>query len=165
MYADADWGHDIDSHRSVSGYVFLLRDSAISWSAKKQPTVAGSSTEAEYMSLSYAARQGLWIRWLLIELSLKLESIPTTIYVDNQGAIDLSKDSRHHGRTKHIDIQHHFIRERIEDQTFEIVYCPSNLMLADGLTKPLPRERFVHMVEGLGLLLYWGSVLEITILT
>ena len=92
MYADSDWGRDIDNHCSVSGYVFLLGDLAISWSAKKQPTVAGSSTEAEYMSLSYAARQGLWIRRLLIELGLELESIPTTIYVDNRGAIDLSKD-------------------------------------------------------------------------
>lgn len=83
MYADADWGCDIDNRQSVSSYVFLLGDSAISWSAKKQPTVAGSSTKAEYMSLSHAAQQGLWIHHLLIELSLELESIPTTIFVDN----------------------------------------------------------------------------------
>ena len=62
VYADSDWGHDIDNHRSVSGYVFMLGESAISWSAKKQPTVAASSTEAEYMSVSHTARQGLWIQ-------------------------------------------------------------------------------------------------------
>jgi hypothetical protein len=68
--------------------------------------------------------------------------------------MDLSKEARHHQCTKHIDIHHHFIRERVEDRTFEIIHCPSELMLADGLTKLLPRDGFSKMVEGLGLLLY-----------
>jgi hypothetical protein len=138
----------------VSGYVFLLGDSAISWNSKMQTTVAASSTEAEYMSLSHAARQGLWMRRFLVEIGLELEGIPTTVFLDNKGAMDLSKDSRHHARTKHIDIHHHFIRERVEDGTFHIVHCPSNQMLADGLTKPLPRELFSHMIGGLGLISY-----------
>jgi hypothetical protein len=153
-YSDSDWGRDIDSRRSISGYVFLLGDSVIAWSSKQQPTVAVSATEGEYMSGSYATRQGLWLRRLLTEIGLELDDIPTTLFLDNRGAMDLSKEARHHQRTKHIDIHHHFIHERVEDRTFEIIHCPSELMLADGLTKPLPRDGFSKMVEGLGLLLY-----------
>ena len=153
-YSDSDWGRDIDSRRSISGYVFLLGDSVIAWSSKQQSTVAASATEGEYMSGSYATRQGLWLRRLLTEIGLELDNIPTTLFLDNRGAMDLSKEARHHQRTKHIDIHHHFIRERVEDNTFEIVHCPSELMLADGLTKPLARDGFSKMVDGLGLLLY-----------
>ena len=112
VFADSDWGHNIVNRCSVSGYVFMLGDSTISWKAKQQPTVTASSTEAEYMSVSQTAHQGLWIRRLLIELGLEhIEPDPTIVFLDNCGAIDLSKDSRHHDRTKHINIQHHFICE------------------------------------------------------
>ena len=104
------------------------------------------------MSVSHTARQGLWIRRLLIELGLLyLKSDPTTVFLDNHGAMNLSKESRHHNRTKHIDIQHHFIRERVEDGTFTIIHCPTHLMLADGLTKPLPFPAFSRCRNGLGL--------------
>ena len=104
------------------------------------------------MSVSHTARQGLWIRRLLIELGLLyLKSDPTTVFLDNRGAMDLSKESRHHNRTKHIDIQHHFICERVEDGTFTIIHCPTHLMLADGLTKPLPFTAFSRCRDGLGL--------------
>jgi hypothetical protein len=153
-YADSDWGRDIDCCRSISGYVFLLGDSVFSWSSKQQPTVAASATEGEYMSGSHSTRQGLWLRRMLIELGLELEDISTTIFIDNHGAINLLKDSCYQQRTKHIDIQHHFICEHVEDGTFEIIHCPSHLMLADGLTKPLPRDSFTKMVDGLGLISY-----------
>jgi hypothetical protein len=68
--------------------------------------------------------------------------------------MDRSKEAHHHQHTKHINIHHHFIHERVEDRTFEIIHCPSKLMLTDGLTKPLPRNGFSKMVEGLSLLLY-----------
>jgi len=152
-YCDSDWGRNIDSRRSIAGYVFLLGLSAISWSSKKQVTVATSSVDGEYQSGSMAARHGLWLRRLLIELGLnELETSPTSIFIDNRGAIDLTKDNRHHQRTKHIDIIHHFIRERVEDKTFAVIHCPSAEMLADGFTKPLPREPFGRMVDGLGLI-------------
>ena len=152
VFADSDWGRNIVNRCSVSGYVFVLGDSAILWKAKQQPTVAASSTEAEYMSVSQTAHQGLWIRRLLIKLGLNhIELDPTTVFLDNCGAIDLSKESRHHDRTKHIDIQHHFIRERVEDGTFHIIHCPTHLMLADALTKPLPFPTFSRCRDGLGL--------------
>ena len=151
-YADSDWGLDTDTRCSVSGYVFLLGKSAISWSAKQQPTVAASSTEAEYMSVSHTARQGLWLRHLLIELGLThLRSDPTIIYFDNRGAMELAKESHHHNQTKHIDIQHHFVHERVEDGTYKIVHCPTGQMLADILTKPLHFPTFSIHRDNLGL--------------
>ena len=153
VFADSDWGRDIINQCSVSGYVFMLGDSVILWKAKHQPTVAASSTEAEYMSVSQTACQGPWIRRLLIELGLNhIELDPTTVFLDNRGTIDLSKESRHHDHTKHIDIQHHFICECVEDGTFHITHCPTHLMLADVLTKPLPFPVFSHCRDGLSLI-------------
>jgi len=152
-YTDSDWAHDIDDRRSVSAYIWQLGESTVAWSSKKQSTVAASSTEGEYMALSYGAKQGLWMRRFLIEIGLELEKRSTPLLVDNQSSIDLSKEARFHARTKHIDVQHHFIRERVADETFVVKHCPSKLNLADGLTKPLPREPFEIMVDGLGLVL------------
>ena len=153
IFADSDWGCNIINRRSVSGYVFVLGDLAISWKAKQQPTVAASSTEVEYMSVSQTAHQGLWIRRLLIKLGLNhIELDPTTVFLDNHSAIDLSKESCHHNHTKHIDIQHHFIHEHVEDGTFHIIHCPTHLMLADTLTKLLPFPAFSHCHDGLSLI-------------
>ena len=133
----------------------MLGDSTISWKAKQQPTVTASSMEAEYMSESQTAHQGLWIRRLLIELGLEhIKPDPTIVFLDNRGTINLSKDSRHHNRTKHIDIQHHFIHKQVEDGTFHIIHCPTHLMLADALTKLLPYPTFSCCHEGLGLVLH-----------
>ena len=106
------------------------------------------------MSASYAACQGLWLCHLLIELGLELEDIPTTFYLDNRGTMDLSKEARHHQRTKHIDIHHHFVHERVEDSTFKVIHCPTDLMVADSLTKPLACDTFSNMVDALGLIPY-----------
>jgi Reverse transcriptase (RNA-dependent DNA polymerase)/GAG-pre-integrase domain len=96
-YSDSDWGRDVDSRRSITGYIFLLGLSAISWSSKKQTTVATSSVDGVYQAGSMTVRHGLWLHRLLIELGLdKLETSPTTIFIDNRGAIDLTKDNRHH---------------------------------------------------------------------
>jgi hypothetical protein len=152
VWSDSDWARDEDDRRSISGYVFKLGDGLISWASKKQATVATSSTEAEYMALAGAASHGLWIRRLLGELGLDIENETTPIYVDNRGAIDLAKDSRHHARSKHIDIKYHFIRERIEDQTFEVIHCPTADMIADGLTKPLAKSSFHSMMDNFGLI-------------
>ena len=153
IFTDSDWGCDIINRCSVSGYVFMLGDLVISWKAKQQPTVAASSTEVEYMSVSQTAHQGLWIRRLLIELGLNhIELDPTTMFLDNCGTVNLSKGSHHHDHTKHIDIQHHFICEHIEDGTFHIIHCPTHLMLANALTKPLPFPTFSHCRDGLGLI-------------
>ena len=123
----------------------------IMWSSKQQPMVAVSATEGEYMSGSYTTCQGLWLRHLLTEIGLELDNVPTTLFLNNHGAMDLSNEACHH---QHTDIHHHFICKHVEDNTFKIIHCPTQLMLTDGLTKPLACNSFSKMVDGLGLLLY-----------
>jgi len=150
-HTDASWANDPDNRQSTSGYVFQLGDAAISWNSKKQHTVAASSTEAEYMALSHGTKQALWLRRFLRDVSLYTAESPLTTHlsVDNTGAIALAKEARFHACTKHIDVHYHFIRERVEDGTFEVTHVPTTEMLADGFTKPLTRDRHQKMVNRL----------------
>ena len=117
---------------------------AISWSSKQQPTMALSSTEAEYMALTQACKEAIRVKRFLTELS----TTPTpynweasiTIFADNQGSMALAKNPEFHGRMKHIGIQHHFIREQVTSQQVTLEYLPTGDMLADLLTKPLARN-------------------------
>src|SRR5207248_6191367 len=137
-WTDSDWAGDLDDSRSTAGYVFLLAGGAVSWASRKQPSVALSTTEAEYMAQKNAATEGIWLRGLLEELALR-DDAPTTIRADNQGAIELTKNPEYHRRTKHISIQYHFTRECVENGESELVYVPTEEMIADGLTKALPK--------------------------
>ena len=119
-YSDSDWAGDINTRRSTSGYNFFIGNSLVSWLSHKQITVAKSSTEAEYVSLSSTAQKAIWLRRLLNGLKFDIVC-PTRIYEDNQGAIELSKNSKHHNRTKHIDISYHFVRERVVSGEIEIM--------------------------------------------
>ena len=149
-YSDANWGNDINTRRSTTGYIFYLSGGAISWSSKRQATVALSSTEAEYMALSQTTREAIWLRTLLAELNYPQEGA-TTLFEDNQSAIALAKNPVHHARSKHIDIQHHYIREKIESKEIDINYMPTDAMIADALTKPLARPKFSKFVAEMGL--------------
>jgi hypothetical protein len=148
-YSDSDWGNDVNDRRSVTGWVFLLHDGAVSWQSCKQPTVALSSVEAEYMAATQATREAVWWRAFLSELGLP-PSAATTIHSDSQGAIALSKNPEHHKRTKHIDIQHHFVREKVAAATVTLPYISTELMVADVLTKPLAAERHTELAEKMG---------------
>lgn len=143
-YADSDWAGEIDSRRSTTGYVFTLGGAAISWKSRCQPTVALSTAEAEYMAVSEAAAEAIWLRRLITSLGFKPEG-PTTIKQDNQACIALAQDPVSHKRSKHIDIRHHFIRERVADGTLRVEYCPTYLMLADLLTKALKAVLFAKL--------------------
>ena len=140
---DADWAGDIDSRKSRTGYLFKLGDGPISWQSKKQPTVALSTTEAEYLSLSAGLQEALWLRQLLDELGYA-QSEPTVMHQDNTGCIELTKSNKNHSRAKHIDIRHHFIKENIGN-TINMSWCSTQLMVADILTKPLPIPTFVKL--------------------
>ena len=149
-YSDADWAGDQESRRSTSGNLFILSNGAVSWLSKRQSTVSLSTTEAEYVSLSSAAQEAIWLRRLLAELGLN-ELEPTTIREDNQGAIAIAKNPVSHSRTKHIDIKYHFIRDVVINKTVVLEYCGTEDMLADILTKALCKERFELLRKGLGI--------------
>ena len=108
-YSDSDWAGDIDTRRSTTGFVFMLSGGAISWSTRLQPTVAMSSTEAEYMAACATVQEAVYLRTLLSSISVQVPG-PTTIYEDNQGCIALDSNPVHHKRTKHIDVRYHFVR-------------------------------------------------------
>ena len=148
-YSDSDWAGDINTRRSTSGYNFFIGNSLVSWLSRKQITVAKSSTEAEYVSLSSTAQEAIWLRRLLNGLKFDIVC-PTRIYEDNQGAIELSKNSKHHNRTKHIDISYHFVRERVVSGEIEIMYCPTTEMIADIMTKGLHKESYEKFCELMG---------------
>ena len=149
VYADADWGNDPD-RKSMTGVLCTIGGTAISWMSKKQNTVALSTTEAEYQSLTEGAKEALWIRSFLQELSHPVKRT-TIIWNDNMGAITLAHDPVHHSRTKHIAIKHHFIRDLIKDRVIEIKYMSTNEMPADLLTKALGRSPTVEHRKFMGL--------------
>ncbi|XP_055848463.1 uncharacterized protein LOC129913688 [Episyrphus balteatus] len=149
-YTDADWGNCVIDRRSYTGYVFLLSGAAISWKSTKQRTVSLSTTEAEYVSLSEASKEAIYLRSILLELGF-LDFAKTKIFVDNRGALCLANDHVFHARTKHIDIKHHFVRESVVAGMFVLQHIPTDQMTADILTKPLSREVHSKCTEALGL--------------
>jgi hypothetical protein len=149
-YADADGSMSEDRH-ALSGYAFLINGGAVSWSTKRQEIISLSTTESEYVAATYAAKEALWLRSLISQLfDTTLE--PTTLFSDNQSAIALTKDHQFHARTKHIDIRFHFIRWIVENGSLRLVYCPTNDMVADALTKALPPPKVKHFAKELGLI-------------
>ncbi|KAJ8468724.1 hypothetical protein ONZ45_g17140 [Pleurotus djamor] len=149
-YVDADWAGNPDDRRSITGYVFLLANAPVTWSARKQQTVALSSMEAETMGLSHGARELIWLRTLLTELGFPPGG-PSILKADNQAAIAFAHDSGQHARSKHISIQHYFVRERIISEEIKVIYCSSKDNLADLLTKALPLPRHQFLIEQVGL--------------
>ncbi|QRV95406.1 integrase core domain protein [Ceratobasidium sp. AG-Ba] len=145
-YSDADWGSNLLDRKSISGNVFLLGGAAISWSAKKQATVALSTMEAEYMALSHACTQALWFRQFFDEIGHKADA-PTLILSDNLAALTLSVELQYHGRSKHIDICHHFMRDIIKQRKVSTLYVPSKENLADAFTKALPAPQFSYLAK------------------
>jgi hypothetical protein len=150
-YSDADYAANPDDRKSISGYAFMLGGAAYAWSSKKQTTVATSSTEAEYTALAHATRFAIWSRYLLDEMGC-LQNNPTVIHEDNQAALALARDPQFHARSKHFDVQNHFVREKIENGIIEPVYCTTEDQLADIFTKPLARPKHDKFTRALGLL-------------
>lgn len=145
-YVDADWGTDTDTRRSVTAYIFMLGGAAISWGSRLQPTVALSTSEAEYMAASTAVQEAMHIRLLMRSLGYPQEE-PMIIFEDNQGCIGISENPIMHKRTKHIDIRYHYVRERVSAGDVKLIYIETERQLADLLTKPLLKPR-VERIRG-----------------
>lgn len=149
-YADADWGNDQEDRRSISGNVFLVYGATVSWMTRKQATVSLSSTEAEYISLSQAACEAIWLKNLLKELGVVFGH-PIPLFEDNQSCIRIAEEPRDHKRMKHVDIRYNFIREKVQEGLFRILYKPSSEQVADIFTKGLARGSFEQLRNKLGL--------------
>lgn len=152
-YADADWGGDASNRKSYTGYVFILAGCSFSWESKKQPTVALSSTETEYMALSSAAKQATYLKNLLNEINV-ISPKMINIFDDNLSAIQLVKNPVYHSRAKHIDIKYHHIRDVYKNKTIDVTYCNTSDMVADILTKNLAKCNHEKLTNCLGLTKY-----------
>jgi hypothetical protein len=149
-YADADWGGCLDTRRSTTGYLFKTFGGLVAWKSRRQPTVALSTAEAEIMASVDAAKQAVWLKLLLSDLNIPVDG-PIEIFNDNMGAIQLSHHPGSHDRTKHIDMRHLWLRERVADETVKMQYVSTNDNVADTLTKPLPIVKSEPFTEALGL--------------
>ena len=162
-YADSDWAGDRVDRKSTSGYVFKVLGCTVSWSSKKQLSVALSSTESEYVALSSACSEACWLQRLYEDFDIRNDcdgsegdesrrGKSVIIYEDNQSAIKVSKNPEQHTRMRHIDVRHHFIREKVSEGTVEVKYLPTHEQVADVLTKPLGWVLFGEFRKHLGVI-------------
>ncbi|GJX75492.1 transposable element [Tanacetum coccineum] len=141
-YSDSDYAADLDARRSLTGYVFTIGSSVVSWKATLQPSVALSTTEAEYMALTEAAKEGIWLKGLIEDLGFPQDQ--AIVFCDSMSAICLAKDQVYHDRTKHIDVRYHFIRS---ERRIKVKKIGTKDNPADVFTKPVPLSKFRHCLD------------------
>lgn len=151
-YVDSDWGGDIGTRRSTTGYFWLYRGAPISWYSKLQKTTALSSCEAEYMALKEAIKDQHYINNVSEEIPYIMGDICLKrLYTDSQSALELAKNPGHHFRTKHIDIQYHYVRENIQNKYSQLAYINTANQLADCLTKTIPPANWPKIIKQLNI--------------
>jgi transposase InsO family protein len=147
-FTDADWAGDPDDKRSTLGFLVYLGSNPITWSAKKQPTVSRSSTESEYRALAIASAELCWIRTLLKDLGIFISQTPI-LWCDNVSALAIASNPVFHARTKHIEVDFHFVRERVLRKDLIVKFVSTTDQLADIFTKSLPTQRFLDLQRNL----------------
>jgi histone deacetylase 1/2 len=150
VFSDVDWAGSINDRRSIGGFAIYYGDNIGSWSARKQATVSRSSTEAEYKSMANATTGVIWLQSLLAELGVKLKESPC-LWCDNLGATYLSANPVFHARAKHIEIDFHFVRERVARRQLQVRFISTKDQIADGFTKALPTSKFEDFKYNLNL--------------
>ncbi|XP_055841693.1 uncharacterized protein LOC129908896 [Episyrphus balteatus] len=148
-FSDADWASDIDKRRSCTGFAFNPRGGAISWRSKRQPTVALFSTEVEYMAA--VVQEATWLKQFGAEIDECFKKEHILIACDNQSAIKLAETNCFRSRSKHIEVWHHHIRDRINDGTIAVRYISTEEMAADNLTKAVPSNKHQLCLNKMGL--------------
>ena len=141
-YVDSDYAGDLDKRRSLKGYIFTVFGCTISWKATLQSTVALSTTEAEYMALTEAVKESIWVHGLLDSFGLN-QQVPV-VHCDSQSAIHLARNPVYHERTKHIDIRLHFVRENVSNGIVAVQKIATAENPADMMTKALPIDKFKY---------------------
>lgn len=148
-YTDADWAGCQTDRRSTTGYCTFVGGNLVTWKSKKQNVVARSSAEAEYRAMASTTSEIIWLRALLQDLGFD-SSQPTKMFCDNQAAIHIASNPVFHKRTKHIEVDCHFVRENVQAKIISTPYIHSNQQLADIFTKGLPVVRFQEILSKLG---------------
>lgn len=151
-FSDSDWAGGSDDRKSYTGYVFIMASTTVSYESKKQQTVALSSTEAEYMAISAAAKEVIYLRGLLKELGFEhIAKDPTIMNGDNISAQQLVRNPVFHARSKHIDVKIHHVREIYKKGEIDMRYVPTTENAADIFTKILPKTKFKNNIERIGI--------------
>ena len=144
-YCDSDYAGDLDKRRSTTGYVFTLAKAPVSWKSTLQSTVALSMTEAEYMAITEAVKEAIWLQGLLDDLGIGQKQV--TVFCDSQSTIHLAKNQVYHARTKHIDVRYHFVREIIEEGGVLVQKIKTDDNPAVMLTKVVTTIKFNHCLD------------------
>lgn len=148
-YTDSDYAGCLEDRRSTSGYAFILSDAAVAWSSRKQPIVTLSTTEAEFVADAACTCQLVWMKRILKRISYNGGASPT-IFCDNSSTIKLEKNPVMHGKSKHIDVRFHFLRDLVNEGTVQLKFCGTQDQIADVFTKPLKLETFQELRKKLG---------------
>jgi hypothetical protein len=148
-FCDSDWAGCQDTRRSQTGWIFKIYGGPVCWQSKCQPTVATSTVEAEYQACSAAAREALWLRQLLADF--KVSCTPMKIMCDSQGALSAMMNGQVSQRTKHIDVIHHFVRERCHLGQIKFEFVKGEENLADILTKAVGKPKHVWCCHHIGM--------------
>lgn len=141
-YSDSNYAQNVDNRRSMIGYAFTLGGSVVSWKATLQATVTLSTTEAEYMALTEAAKEGIWLKGITGDLGILHDHV--IVFCDSMSAICLAKDQVHHEKTKHIDVRYHFLRD---EQRIKVMKVGTADNPTDMFTKPVPLSKFRHCLD------------------
>ena len=152
-WTDSSWGDDPNDARSTHGYIFKLAGGPISWKSQKQHSVALSSAEAEYVGESHCGTIIEWFRGLLQELDIPgtVPDEPTQMYCDNQAAIGMAEKAQFNKKTKHIAIRYHYVRDLVQNGVIEMVFVPTDEMIADAMTKPVGKVKFKRFLSALNM--------------
>ncbi len=150
-YTDADWAGNVSDRRSTSGFLFSFRSGAVSWSSKKQPTVALSSTKAKYRGATIVACEVVWLQKLLTDLGLSVNA-HVVIYCDNISSILLANNPIYHAKTKHVEVHYHFIREKVLAKEIDLIHVSTEDQVADISTKALGTDKLKKFRKMLGVL-------------
>ena len=143
-FSDSDWVGDPYDRHSITGYIVYLGYNPITWSAKKQDTISRSSTESEYRALATTAAELYWLRQVLRDLGVFLP-VPPKLWCDNVSALAIASNPVFHARTKHIEVDYHFVREKVLRKDLQVKYIATGDQLADVFTKSLPSSRFAFL--------------------